>query len=92
VTRFFTVFRTVLTPLFPWMPVVVGVVLEVIALVVLAFNLYLFGCLYLSVPALLAPMIIYWVGRRTGRFKSFRYIKSDEKSFSELFPDTRANQ
>jgi len=68
-------------PLSPWMPVIVGVVLEVIALVVLAFNPDLSGSLFLSVPVLVLPMIIYWVGMRTGRLKAFRYLNPEEKSF-----------
>jgi len=46
-------------PLSPWMPIIVGVVLEVIALVVLAFNPDLSGALYLSVPVVCVPMILY---------------------------------
>ncbi|PKG32958.1 MAG: amino acid permease [Methanoregula sp.] len=79
-------------PLSPWMPVIVGVILEVIALVVLAFNPALSGSLYLSVPVLCVPMFIYWVGRRTNRLKAFRYLNRDEKSFDELFPDKRVKQ
>jgi len=76
-------------PLSPWMPVIVGVVLEVIALVVLAFNPDLSGSLYLSVPVVCIPMVLYWVGRRTGRLRPFKYLNSDGKTFDELFPDKR---
>ena len=79
-------------PLSPWMPILVGVVLEVFALVVLAFNPDLSASLYLSVPVVLLPMIIYYVGRKTGRIKAFKYLNSDEKPFDELFPDKRAKQ
>jgi AAT family amino acid transporter len=76
-------------PLSPWMPVIVGIVLEVIALVVLAFNPDLSGSLYLSVPVVCVPMILYWIGRRTGRLRPFKYLNPDEKTFDELFPDKR---
>jgi AAT family amino acid transporter len=76
-------------PLSPWMPVIVGIVLEVIALVVLAFNVDLSGSLYLSVPVVCVPMILYWIGRRTGMLKPFKYLNPDEKTFDELFPDKR---
>ena len=79
-------------PLSPWMPVLIGVVLEVFALVVLAFNPDLVGSLYLSVPVVFVPMIVYWLGRKTGRIKGLKYLNPDEKSFDELFPDTRAKQ
>ena len=64
----------------------------VIALVVLAFNPDLSGSLYLSIPVLFLPMIIYWVGRKTGRIKAFKYMNHDEKTFDELFPDKRVNR
>lgn len=76
-------------PLSPYMPVLIGVVLEVIALVVLAFNPNLAGSLFVSVPVLFLPMILYGAGRRTGRIRAFRYLNPDEKSFDELFPDKR---
>ncbi len=79
-------------PLSPWMPVLIGVVLEIFALVVLAFNPDLAGSLMISVPVLFLPMIIYWVGRKTGRLKAFKYLNRDEKTFDELFPDKRANR
>jgi AAT family amino acid transporter len=79
-------------PFSPWMPVLIGVVLEVIALVVLAFNPDLAGSLYLSVPVVFVPMIIYWLGRKTGRIKGIRFMNPDEKPFDELFPDKRANR
>ncbi|OPX61803.1 MULTISPECIES: amino acid permease [unclassified Methanoregula] len=76
-------------PLSPWMPVLIGVVLEVIALVVLAFNEELVGSLYLSIPVVFVPMIVYWVGRKTGRIRGIKFLNPDEKSFDELFPDKR---
>jgi len=79
-------------PLSPWMPVIVGIVLEVIALVVLAFNPDLAGSLYLSVPCVFVPMIVYWAGRKTGRIKGLKYRGPDEKTFDELFPDKRLHK
>jgi len=79
-------------PLSPWMPVLIGVVLEIIALVVLAFNPELSGSLYLSVPVVFVPMILYWAGRKTGRIKGIKFLNSDEKSFDELFPDKRVKE
>jgi amino acid transporter, AAT family len=79
-------------PLSPWMPVLIGIVLEIIALVVLAFNPELSGSLYLSVPVVFVPMIIYWAGRKTGRIKGIKFLNPDEKPFDELFPDKRVKQ
>ena len=79
-------------PLSPWMPVLIGVVLEVIALFVLAFNPDLAGSLYLSIPVVFVPMIVYWLGRKTGRIRGLKYLNPDERSFDELFPDKRANR
>lgn len=76
-------------PLSPWMPIIVGVFLEVVALVVLAFNPDLSGSLYLSVPAVAIPMIVYWIGRKTGKIPGIRIRNPDEKPFDELFPDRR---
>ncbi len=74
-------------PLSPWFPLIIGVVLEVFALGILAFNEDLRGSLFLSIPALGLPMIIYYIGTRTGRIKSIKVIQHEEKSFDELFPD-----
>jgi len=79
-------------PLSPWMPVLIGVVLEVIALVVLAFNPELAGSLYLSVPVVVVPMIVYWIGRRIGKISGIKFLNPDEKPFDELFPDKRADR
>lgn len=76
-------------PVSPWMPVIIGVILEVIALVVLAFNPDLSGSLVLSVPAALLPMVIYWVGRKTGRIRGIRFLNRSEKTFDELWPDKK---
>ncbi|WML67229.1 MAG: hypothetical protein METHP_00734 [Methanoregula sp. SKADARSKE-2] len=76
-------------PFSPWMPVIIGIILEMIALAVLAFNPDLSGSLYLSVPVVLIPMVIYWVGRTTGRVKGIRFLSKGERSFDELFPDKR---
>jgi uncharacterized membrane protein YoaK (UPF0700 family) len=73
-------------------PVLIGVVLEVIALVVLAFNPELMGSLYLSVPVVFVPMIIYWFGRKSGRIRGLKYLNPDEQSFDDLFPDKRVNR
>ncbi|HWQ65535.1 MAG TPA: amino acid permease [Methanospirillum sp.] len=78
-------------PFSPWMPLFIGIILEIFALVVLAFNPDLQGSLYLSIPAVLLPMIIYYIGRRTGRFKGIKVIEDEEKTFDELFPDKRVH-
>ena len=76
-------------PLSPWVPAIIGIVLEVFALVVLAFNEDLQGSLYLSIPAVILPMIIYYTGRRYGYFSGIKVLEPDEKLFDELFPDKR---
>jgi AAT family amino acid transporter len=79
-------------PLSPWMPLLIGVLLEIVALVVLAFNPDLSGSLYLSVPVVVVPMLVYWIGRKTGRIRVIRYLNPGEKPFDELFPDKRADR
>lgn len=76
-------------PLSPWVPAIIGIVLEVFALVVLVFNEDLQGSLYLSIPAVILPMIIYYTGRRYGYFSGIKVLEPDEKLFDELFPDKR---
>lgn len=80
------------SPLSPWMPLFIGIILEIFALVILAFNEELRGSLFLSIPAILVPMIIYYIGMKTGRFKGIKVIEADEQSFDELFPDKRNRQ
>ena len=79
-------------PLSPWMPLFIGIILEVFALVILVFNEDLRGSLYLSIPAVLLPMIVYYIGMKTGRFKGIKVVEPDELSFDELFPDKRSSQ
>jgi len=79
-------------PLSPWMPVIIGVILEAVALAVLAFNPDLSGSLYLSVPVVCIPMIVYWLGIRWRKIKGIRFLNPEEKSFDELFPDKRAGR
>lgn len=76
-------------PLSPWLPFFIGVVLEILALAILAFNEDLRGSLYLSVPAVLLPMIIYYIGVKTGKFKGIKILEPEEQTFDELFPDKR---
>lgn len=79
-------------PLSPWLPVIVGVILEVVALVVLAFNPDLAGSLFLSVPFVFGPILIYIIGRKTGKISGVKFLNKEEKSFDELFPDKRVNR
>ncbi len=77
-------------PLSPWMPLFIGIILEIFALVILAFNADLQGSLYLSIPAVTLPMIIYYIGIKTGKFKGIKVLEPDELTFDELFPDKKA--
>jgi len=79
-------------PLSPWMPLFIGIILEIFALVILAFNEELRGSLFLSVPAVLLPMIVYYLGIKTGKLKGIKVIEPDELSFDEIFPDKRNQQ
>ena len=75
------------TPWSPWVPFLIGIALEIFALVILAFNEDLRGSLYLSIPAVLLPMIIYLIGVRTGKIKGIRVVDPDELPFDEIFPE-----
>jgi len=79
-------------PLSPWMPLFIGIILEVFALVILVFNEDLRGSLFLSIPAVLLPMIVYYIGMKTRKFKGIKVVEPDELSFDELFPDKRSSQ
>ncbi|PWR71785.1 amino acid permease [Methanospirillum stamsii] len=74
-------------PLSPYVPLLIGVVLEIFALVILVFNEDLRGSLFLSIPAVTVPMILYIIGRKTGRISGITIRHEDEKTFDELFPD-----
>ena len=71
------------------MPLFIGIFLEIFGLAILAFNPDLQGSLYLSIPAVLLPMIIYYIGKKTGKFKGIKVLEEGELTFDELFPDKR---
>jgi AAT family amino acid transporter len=74
-------------PLSPWLPLFVGVILQVFGLVVLAFNKDLQGALYICIPVLLIPFITFKIYKKISKsdFKQ-RYIAAHEKPFEILFP------
>ncbi len=76
-------------PLSPWIPGIIGIILQVFALIILAFNTDLQGSLYLSIPAVLLPMVIYYLGIKAGYFKGIKVLEPEEKLFDELFPDKK---
>lgn len=78
-------------PLSPWFPLMIGVILEIFALLILAFNEDLRGSLFLSVPAVTIPMLIYYIGIKTGKISGIKIRHEDEKPFEELFPEKHNN-
>jgi hypothetical protein len=71
------------------MLLLLGAVLETIALFVLFFYPGLAGLFFVSVPVLFLPIILCRARRRSGRLKVFRYLNPDEKSFDEVFKKKR---
>ena len=69
-----------------WLPVF-SIVVQLACLVMMAFGEGQLIPFCIAVAAVVVPMIVRVIARKTGHVRDINALNSDEKSFDELFPD-----